>query len=569
MTRAGYEACHAGDEQAFRAAVEAISAKALEDGTKGIDYPALVADQWRKIGMDEILDKRVDMAVEEVRQETSWSGLAQSLVNKEKAQALAVSVAERVYRSDAVKDAIESLATGVGKEVGRAIEAASQDAAGPALECLRAFLGSRYGSTVAGVVSGEAERDFGLRGPEGGADISSGAVLKNSTEGMAGAAILLLRRQLANMAARVGQRLAGSVLSRLVSVVAGGIGLVLIAKDLWDLRNGVLPIIAEEMKSQASKDKVKEELATTISEQIKEHIRDIAAKTADRIIEIWQGFRNAHMKALELTERHAGFKKFLDTVPPERLGRLDEVTALVLAEGGEQGVLRRLDDGSLNEAVRVLPEPAMTIARDARSIDAAIKWNALAGDRLDKVLEYEVYRRAQPEDFTRASLAALFALDDNLAIARLSGLTREARERLFDLNPDQLKSLARSFSEAELATLSSYLTGLDKGPRERVLAAVATDPGKMRVMSQVRVRDAVIASTDQAAAVDMMLREGGGPPDAIIMDFRAAWDGRVHPLLLWEKHPVAIAGLGLFALLLLLLLRRLFFPPRRAEGKPA
>lgn len=564
MTRAGYEACYAGDEKAFRAAIEAISAKALEDGTKGIDYPALVADQWRKVGMDEILDKRVDLAVEEVRQETSWSGLAQSLVDKEKAQALATSVAERVYRSDAVKDAIENLATGVGKEVGRAIEAASQDAAGPALQCLRAFLGSRYGTTVAGAVSSEAERDFGIHGPEGGADVSSGAVLKNSTQGMAGAAILLLRRQLANMAARIGQRLAGSVLSRLVSVVAGGVGLVLIAKDLWDLRNGVLPIIADEMKSQATKDKVKEELSTTISEQIKEHIREIASKTADRIIEIWQGFRNAHMKALELAERHAGFKSFLDTVPPERLGRLDEATALVLAEGGEQAILRRLDDGSLNQAVRLLPEPAMTIARDSRSIDVAIKWNALAGDHLNKVLEYEVYRRAKPQDFTRASLAALFALDDNLAITRLAGLNREARERLFDLKPDQLKSLARGFSEAELATLSSYLTGLDKAPRERVLAAVAMAPGKMKVMSQARVRDAVISSADQAAAVDMMLRDGAGTPEVVFADFRAAWEGRVHPLLLWEKHPMGIAGLALIALLLLLMLRRLLRPPRPA-----
>ncbi len=88
---------------------------------------------------------------------------------------------------------------------------------------------------------------------------------------------------------------------------------------------------------------------------------------------------------------------------------------------------------------------------------------ALAGDRLDKVLEFEVYRRAEPESFTRSSLAALFALDDSLAITRLSGLDREARERLFDLKPDELKRLARNFSEAELATLSSYLTGLERG----------------------------------------------------------------------------------------------------------
>ena len=93
------------------------------------------------------------------------------------------------------------------------------------------------------------------------------------------------------MAARVGQRIVGSVLARLVSVVAGGIGIVLIAKDIWDLRNGVLPIIATEMKSKENKDKVQEELAKTFAEQISGHIQEIGAATADRVIEIWREFR--------------------------------------------------------------------------------------------------------------------------------------------------------------------------------------------------------------------------------------------------------------------------------------
>ncbi len=105
------------------------------------------------------------------------------------------------------------------------------------------------------------------------------------------------------------------------------------------------------------------------------------------------------------------------------------------------------------------------------------------------------------------------------------------------MKPDELKRLARNFSEAELATLSSYLTGLDKGPRERVLAAVANTPGKMKFLSSARVRDAVISSSDQALAVDMMLRDGPGGPEVILADFRAAYDGRVSPLLMWEKHP--------------------------------
>lgn len=564
MTRADYEACQSGDEQAFRRSIESLSLKALESGVKTFDYRAAVDTQWRRLGMDDLLSKRVDLAIEEVRSETSWAGLAQSLINSEKAQEISTAAAERVYKSDAMKTAIESLATGVGNEIGRTLEIASKDAVGPSLECLRAFLGGRYGTTVAGVVTADVERDFGLEGVAGKASVSSGSVIQHSSEGIAGAAILLMRRQLANIAARIGQRLAGSVLARLVSVAAGGVGLVLVAKDIWELRNGVLPIIAEEMKSDTTKTMVKDELAKTISEQITAHLNEIAAKAADRVIEIWRTFRNAHQKALELAEKNAAFRSFLDTVKPEQLPRLDEVVALSMASDGEQGVLKRLNDGTLNEAVRFLPEPAMTIARDTRSIDAALGWSALAGDQLPKVLEHEIYRRASPQGLTRAALAKLLALDDHVAITRLAGLPPEARDRLLSLGPEDLKRLARSFSEAELATLSRYLEGLQPEPRARVLAAVAATPSKMQSIARPRVRDAILASGDQARAVDMMLRDGSGGPELIVADAKAAWEGEISPILMWEKHPLVVVALGLFAVMLLLMLRRLF-RPRRAQ----
>jgi hypothetical protein len=562
LTRADYESCQAGDEASFRRSVEAISIRALESGTKSIDYTAAVADAWRRENLDDILDKRVDIAVAEVRAETSWSGLAKSLVSKEKAQELAKEVAERVYRSDAVKAAIEGLATSVGKEIGKSIELASQDATGPALECLRAFLGPRYGATVASVVTGDAEREFGIVPGSGGAEITSGAVLKQSGEGITGAAILLVRRQLANMAARIGQRLAGSILARLVSVVAGGIGLVLIAKDIWELRNGVLPIIAEEMKSKETKEKVKEELAKGISEQIGEHLHEIAAKSAERIVAIWQEFRRAHVQVLDLAERHPPFRTFLDGTKPEQLARLDEVTALVIGAEGEAGVLHRLEDGSLNEAVRILSEPAMDIARATRSIDTAMRWSDLSAGKLNLVLEYEIYRRAKPDDFTKSSLSRLLALDDGLAVTRLASVSREARERLFDLDAGELKRLARSLTEAELTTLASYLTGLEQGPRERVLRTVANAPARMQVLASARVRDAVIASPDQSAAVEMMLRESGAGIESAVADVRAAWDGRIAPVLIWEKHPLLVGAALAAALLVLLLMRRLFFTRR-------
>lgn len=566
LTKSEYEACQAREEPAFHAAIEAISIRALKTGIANVDFRAIVGDEWRRGGLDEIVDNRVDLAVEEVRQETSWANLLESLASQQKAQDLATAVAERVYRSDAMKTALETLAIGVGKEIGKQIQFASEDAAEPTLACLKAFVGARYGTTVARAVAGDANKGNAFDPDSATAQVSPGAILRQSGVGIAGAAILIMRRQLANMARRVGQRIVGAVLARVVSVVAGGVGLVLIAKDIWDLRHGVLPIIATEMKSEDSKEKVQDELAKMFAEQISAHVNEIGAATADRVVDVWREFRNAHAQALELAARDDQFKSFIDTQPPEKLARLDEVVSLVIASEGKAGLLKRLNDGTLNEAVNELPAPALQIARETRSIDAGLRWYALAGDQLVQVVDLDIYRRTTPDKLTKASLQRILALNDRLAITRLVGIDRDARNTLFELPPAELTSLARSLTEDELATLARYLTGLRKEPRERVLRTVAADPTKMQSLSSERVRIAVVASADQTAAVTMMLRQDATlSPKAIVEDVGLVTGGRVSPILLWEKHPVVIVAGLVVVLILLLMLRRLLFAGRRTK----
>ncbi|WP_246274405.1 hypothetical protein [Hyphomicrobium sulfonivorans] len=568
LSRAEYEACQAQDEAAFRKTIQGISVRALKAGIAGVDYHAAVRDQWRRIGMDGIIDTRVDLAVEEVRQQTSWANLLQSLANQQKAQELATAVAERVYRSDAMKGALEQLAVGVGNEIGRQMEFASEDATEPALACLKAFVGARYGETAARAVVGDAGQGITVDPGKGAADISAGSVLKENSGGIAGAAVLLMRRQLANMAGRVGQRIVGAVLARLVAVVAGGVGLVLVAKDIWDLRNGVLPIIATEMKSPDIKAKVQEALADSFSEQISIHVQEIGAATADRIIEIWRDFRNAHAEALNLAERNPQFRTFLDSVPPARMARLDEVIALTLAAEGESGLLHRLDDGTLATAVKSLPDPAMEIARQVRSIDAGLKWSVLAGDQLPKVIALSLYRRTTPDQISQPDLRRLLSLNDQLAIVRLAGIGQADRDTLLQLNDTELTNLARGLTEHELTSLSHYLNGLKDAPRARVLRTVAADPTKIHALASERVRTAIISSADQSAAVEMMLRTNAIlDVDAISNDVRMTLDGRTRPILLWEKHPAIVAAFGFLLLVLLLLLRRLFFArPRKSAA---
>ena len=198
------------------------------------------------------------------------------------------------------------------KALGKRIELATSDTAEPAQQCMQAFLGPRYGSTVARVVSKDAGKEYAIDPTKASAEVSTANVLAEGAGGITGAVILLVRRQLANMASRVGARIVGSVLSRVVASVAGGVGIVLIAKDIWDFRNGVLPIIATEMKSRDTKDKVQVELASAIKEQIGENLKEISAKTADRVVDIWRDFRRAHAKVLELADAHPAFKAFIE-----------------------------------------------------------------------------------------------------------------------------------------------------------------------------------------------------------------------------------------------------------------
>ena len=570
LSRSAYDDCAARDEAGLEAALAGISTDALKAGIGKVDYDALVAQAWRTHSLDEIIDKRVDVAVEEVKTETSWGERLKSLTNSEAAQKLATNVAEGVYRSDAVKAALEALAQDVARDVGRSIETATSEAASPVLDCLKAFIGPRYGSAVAEAVAGDAGKDIAVDPSKGEADPSAGSVIKQSSGGIAGATLLIVRRQLANLATRVGQRIVGSVLSRLVSVAAGGIGLVLIAKDIWDFRHGVLPIIATEMKAPATKEKVREEIAVTISEQIGDHVKEIAQASARHILEIWREFKRAHAIVLKLADADGAFRGFLDTVSPARMSRLDEVVAIIVGSEGEAAITRRLADGTLNQAVHHLPDPALQIARETRSLGDALGWQAVAGEQLGAVVEYDIHRRAKPTDFTKVSLGRVLAMQERTAITRLAAVPAGARDVLFSLQGNDLNVLARNLSEAELTTLASYLNGLHEGPREQVLRAVATSPSRMQILARDRVRDAIISSSDQAAAVTMMLETPPAfSPRLFARDVQLAADGRIEPVLLWDKHPLGVALSGILVLILLTWFMRLFRRPRAALAPAA
>ena len=221
-----------------------------------------------------------------------------------------------------------------------------------------------------------------------------------------------------------------------------------------------------------------------------------------------------------MADRQDGFKRFLETVKADDMPRLDEIVALVLASEGEAGVLKRLGRRhAASRGDRRCRRRLIEIAREARSLETALQWSAVAGDSLPKVVEYEVHRRAKPDDVHQGQPAAPARPARTASpITRLASLTPAARTSLFELETAELKSLARVLDETQLDSLSRYLTGLDKASAQRVLRAVAQTPARMAELGKPRVRDAIIASSDQAAAVGMMLQASSMPDPNLMLE---------------------------------------------------
>lgn len=560
MTRADYEACQAQDEAGFKTAIERLTRRGLDQGLQGVDYAEVVSESWRRQNLDDVVDKLVDRATEEVKGESSWGQLLGSLWTKEKAQQLAITVAERVYKSDDMKRALEGLAIDMGSTLGKRIEAATIATAGPAVECLEVYLGPRYGRTIARVVSTDVGKEYSVDAATGQGSASAGSVISQGAGGITGAIILIMRRQLANLASRIGARIVGSVLARIVSVSAGGIGVVLIAMDVWSLRHGVLPIIATEMKARETKTKVKNELAKEVQEQIGENVTEVAAQTAMRVVEIWQEFKRANTKVVELAETDKAFRAFVDQTKPEHLPRLTEAVGLISRLESDGAVLKRLQDKSLSEMVTQWSPAAFEIAREAKSVATAGEWRQLAGKEIDRIVELGLHKVQKPNAFSQVSLGRLLALNDTLAITRLAGLDERGREAFLALGAKDARELARSLDGKQLTVLGSYVPALSTEASARLMRAVATAPQQVGLLARPTVRDGIIGSADQNAALGMILASSGTPnPFQMLEHVKLVTDGRVKPILLWEKHPGVVAGLALALLLTLLMLKRLLF----------
>ncbi len=556
--------CRNLSDTEVRDRIRELASTGLKSELTAIDYPSLVNAYWAKIDMNGRLDREVDIAVAAVRADTSWFDRAYSTVSQSSATRYATAVADKVYNSDGFKAALAELATGVAKDAGTQIEKATSKVSNPIIACVQATLQSRYGGAIAQVFAQESQKDVGSGSGAPAVKIDTSDLFLNNAASISGLVLIVTRRILAEIVESVGSRIAGIVASRIVSSVAGLVGLALIAKDVYEAGSGVFPIIEDRMKSEETKTLIKDEIGRSIQSDITQQVGTIAQETADRIYSAWLDFKQKYNRLLTLSEKSPSFAAFLKDRRIDQLGRLGQIVDLLYKTEGEPRVLERIDDGSLNRALLDLGDDGLIIAEDQKSIDKALKWTSIAGRNLSRVVELGIYHWLSPDGLSQETLEKILSLNDKIAVSRIANLDAQARDVILSMPANEMRDLARRLNDRQLAAFADYQRHLEPAAARRLARAVAEDPAAMQELAGDGLRQAILNSRDQLAALNMVLHDDASllgllSYGRIVKDAELVRDGTVGYRVFWERYWLSVLIAALGVLLVLSWLRRLIF----------
>jgi hypothetical protein len=554
--------CRSLSDADVRDRIRELASSSLKVELTAIDYPALVNKHWVKDDIGARIDREVDHAITDVRADSSWIDRAYSTVSKSSATRFATAIADKAYNSEGFKAAIQELAEGVAKDAGAQIEQATARVSNPIIACVQTALQSRYGGAIAQVFAQESQKNLDAKAEQPAVKIQTSDLVLNNAGSISGIVLIVTRRVVAALVESIGSRIAGVIVSRIVSSVAGLIGLALIAKDVYDAGAGVFPIVAERMKSEETKSLIKSEIGKTIQADITQQVGTIAQETADRIYSVWLDFKQKYNRLLLLSEKSTVFADFLKDRRLDQLSKLGQIVDILYGSEGENRILERVSDGSLNKALLDLNDAGLAIAADRKSIADALRWTAIAGRDLPRVAELGIYRWLSPETVTRENLEKLFSLNDRIALARIANLDPPERDLILSLPGDQMRDLARRLSDRQLAALAQYERGLEPAAAKRLLREVTETPSLMQGLEGEGLRQAILNSRDQLAALNMVIRDDASlflGYGRVMKDVELVRDGAVGYRVFWERYWTFIALASLVLLVLLSSLRRLLF----------
>lgn len=545
--------CSQADQQQVRAEIERHVLLALTGSRQPLDIDGIVARHWRMAEMDAAIDTAVQQSVDSVANQENLLDKFISGWWSDKAQEYAERIANAAFSSPAFKAKLDALSQAVGAEVAQQVQARFAQAASVGLLCLQEYVGSRYSGTMFDAFQRSVQTETG-RVDVAANNVPVFNVVDQHKLALAGIGAILITQVTYRLAQKLSEKIADGVASKILTRVLGKagsslvpvagwiVGLGLLAYDLWDSSQGAFPQIQQSLQSEDVKARIRSEIATSVRDDLPTQSALIALETATNLTEQWQGFCGKYGYLCMLADQNQAFRTVLNRTSLSELDSLSALSDWFMAAAGRVELENALADGSLEQLAMLSPDEVAAV-KGALEPAAARAWVALAGARLPTLIAYGVQTLTAPGDWTPAALAAVLALPDRNAAAKVLALTRSQRAALLTLPQEALPPLVQNAAPEELTWLAAQAAAGATAPQQagRLLAALRQHPASVQAVRQELAPPPTPTPAVVAAAADTLGGANLESATGVAMLQAPADNGTM----------VRLGGLGIVVLLLL------------------
>lgn len=474
--------CNRIERSQLRNEIEAHVLAVLQNEARPLDVDGIVARTWAELHMDAAIDAEVARAVESILQSEDYFNRLLSGWWPEKAEEYAERVANDAFGSPGFRAKLDALSAAIGREVARQVEAQFAQAASVALLCLQAYVGERYSQAIFELFADQVQQETQALDLSP-LSVPSSAALVDHRLALTGVATIvatqLIHRLSVKLSEKLAQRVAGRIVGRIlgragssfIPVAGWVVGIGLIVYDLWEGGQGALPQIQEALQSEEVKQKIRQEIADAVRDDLPEQASMIALETAAGLLEQWQGFCDTYVYVCRVAEENADFRRLLEDMTLDEVESVAELVNFYMRHLGRDELDRALADGSLT-LLLAAPDDTLTVLRETFSTAETLAWVRLAGDALGRVADWGVHRHSRPEEFTPGTFATFISLPNEEMAQKLLALSAERRTALLTLPREELTQLLDMQPVADLDRLAGYLLSAEQPQAQEVVTEV-------------------------------------------------------------------------------------------------
>lgn len=339
--------------------------------------------------------------------------------------------------------------------------------------------------------------------------IAGGAIAGVATITLAPVIVKMIMKQLPESLVK---SLGKKALSKVIGRVVPGLGAILVARDLWDVAQGVAPAVESTLKRDAPRI-IRDSIEAEIQRVLDSELTMIAGAVADRGYSDYLDYLEARKDTIWLSEQSEAFHGFLNDDVEENVGKVSELVRVLLFAMGPERTIEVAESGVIEELYR-LPRRSFEIL-EVREPEEAIAWADLVGsdDMLVQIVKNRYFVAASPEQFeNREHLRGLLALD--LEPRDLRGIVLlpfDHQRQLYASLPveDAREIVAISGDHDDLPWLLGLLAELTPTSANNLVFRLLNDSSVLRKINGESVRDVLKSSSDFERHLDYLQQPAG------------------------------------------------------------